>query len=98
MNATKFVVLLFIGVVCANVCARQFEAVSQETKSVISIHETTNGIGAALSVYIGTIIHGPGGATAYGSASGGARSYAGGDTVPWAWDVIILIFIPMNTP
>ncbi|CAN6803955.1 unnamed protein product [Brassica oleracea] len=47
MNATKFVVLLFIGVVCANVCARQFEAVSQETKSVISIHATTNGIGAA---------------------------------------------------
>ncbi|KAJ0265524.1 hypothetical protein HA466_0017950 [Hirschfeldia incana] len=82
MNATKFVVLLFIGVACANVCARQLEAVSQETKPVISIPETTNRIGAALSVYIGTTIHGPGGATAYVSALGGARSSAGGGSVP----------------
>ena len=48
----KFVVLLiFVGVVCASVGARQLEKVSKETKLGISIPKTvtTNGIGAELS-------------------------------------------------
>ena len=52
MNAMKFVVLLiFVGVVCANVGARQLEEVSKETKLGISFPKTvtTNGIGAGLS-------------------------------------------------
>ena len=52
MNAMKFVVLLiFVGVVCANVGARQLEEVSKETKLGICIPKTVtaNGIGAELS-------------------------------------------------
>ncbi|CAH8352764.1 unnamed protein product [Eruca vesicaria subsp. sativa] len=55
MNATKFVVLLiFVGVVCANVGARQLEEVSKETKLGISIPKTvtTNGLGAELGTVI----------------------------------------------
>ncbi|KAF8053188.1 hypothetical protein N665_1450s0003 [Sinapis alba] len=51
MNAMKFVVLLiFVGLVCANVGARQLEEVSKETKLGISIPKTvtTKGIGAEL--------------------------------------------------
>ncbi|KAL1213265.1 hypothetical protein V5N11_028567 [Cardamine amara subsp. amara] len=47
MNATKFVVLLLIGVLCANVGARQLE----DTKLSISIPKTSSkGIGAELDV------------------------------------------------
>ncbi|KAG2277290.1 hypothetical protein Bca52824_059845 [Brassica carinata] len=48
----KFVVfLIFVGVVCANVDARQLEEVSKKTKLGICIPKTvtTNGIGAELS-------------------------------------------------
>ncbi|CAN6931900.1 hypothetical protein Bca4012_100409 [Brassica carinata] len=57
MNATKFVVLLiFVGVVCANVGARQLDEVSQKTRFGISIPETvtTNGIDAERIVSTGT--------------------------------------------
>lgn len=48
MNATKFVVLLVIGVLCANVSARDE---SKETKLGTSVSKTsTKGIGAELSV------------------------------------------------
>ncbi|KAF8053190.1 hypothetical protein N665_1450s0005 [Sinapis alba] len=53
MNAMKFVILLiFVGVVCANVGARQLEEVSKETKLGISSPKTvtTNGIGAELDL------------------------------------------------
>ncbi|KAL9310350.1 hypothetical protein AtEden1_Chr1g0061311 [Arabidopsis thaliana] len=50
MNATKFVVLLVIGVLCAIVTARQVEDVSTETKFGTSLPKTTTkGIGAQLS-------------------------------------------------
>ncbi|KAG7584924.1 hypothetical protein ISN45_Aa02g003070 [Arabidopsis thaliana x Arabidopsis arenosa] len=52
MNATKFVVLLVIGVLCAIVTARQVEVVSKETKLATSLSiTTTKGIGAQLSAY-----------------------------------------------
>ncbi|CAH8256172.1 unnamed protein product [Arabidopsis lyrata] len=52
MNATKFVVLLVIGVLCAIVTARQAEEVSKETKLGTSLPKTTTkGIGAQLSAY-----------------------------------------------
>ncbi|KAG7587935.1 hypothetical protein ISN44_As07g002950, partial [Arabidopsis suecica] len=52
MNATKFVVLLVIGVLCAIVTARQVEVVSKETKLGTSLSKTTTkGIGAQLSAY-----------------------------------------------
>ncbi|CAN6971316.1 unnamed protein product [Brassica rapa subsp. trilocularis] len=75
MNAMKFVVLLiFVGVVCANVGARKVEEVSKETKLGISIPKTvtTNGIGAELGrVYAVT------GADNYENAN--ARAAAGPD-------------------
>ncbi|CAA0308831.1 unnamed protein product [Arabidopsis thaliana] len=50
MNATKFVVLLVISVLCAIVTARQVEEVSKETKLGTSLPKSTNkGIGAQLS-------------------------------------------------
>jgi len=50
MNATKFVVLLVIGILCAIVTARQVEEVSKETKLGTSLPKSTNkGIGAQLS-------------------------------------------------
>ncbi|KAG7650259.1 hypothetical protein AtNW77_Chr1g0061631 [Arabidopsis thaliana] len=50
MNATKFSVLLVIGVLCAIVTARQVEEVSKETKLGISTPKTTiQGVGAQLS-------------------------------------------------
>ncbi|KFK40621.1 hypothetical protein AALP_AA2G020000 [Arabis alpina] len=52
MNDTNFAVLLIlIGVVCANVGARQLEGVSKETKIGVSIPKTatTNGLGAELA-------------------------------------------------
>ncbi|CAA7046701.1 unnamed protein product [Microthlaspi erraticum] len=64
MNATKFVVLLFIGVVCttANVGARKLEEVPKEAKLGISIPETatTNSVGTQLSVSIGNYVGGQG--------------------------------------
>ncbi|KAJ0265803.1 hypothetical protein HA466_0020330 [Hirschfeldia incana] len=51
MNATKFVVLLiFVGVISANVGARKLEEVSKKTTFGISVPKTvvTNGIGAEL--------------------------------------------------
>ncbi|KFK40620.1 hypothetical protein AALP_AA2G019900 [Arabis alpina] len=56
MNATKFVVLLFIGVVCANADARQLKVVSKDTKSSLSVPKTVaaNSLGAELYVSVGT--------------------------------------------
>ncbi|KAG7587957.1 hypothetical protein ISN44_As07g003170, partial [Arabidopsis suecica] len=52
MNATKFVVLLVIGVLCAIVTARHVEEVSEETKLGTSLPKTTTkGIGAQLFAY-----------------------------------------------
>ncbi|CAH8352780.1 unnamed protein product [Eruca vesicaria subsp. sativa] len=84
MNTTKFVVLLiFVGVVCANVGARQLEEVSKETKLGISIPKTvtTNGFGAERGSVTATTYArnsedsnadaaaGPGGPSASGSGS-----------------------------
>jgi len=50
MNATKFVVLLVIGILCAIVTARQVKDLSTETKLGASLPKTTTkGIGAQLS-------------------------------------------------
>ncbi|CAE5962454.1 unnamed protein product [Arabidopsis arenosa] len=52
MNATKFVVLLVIGVLCAIVTARHVKEVSEETKLGTSLPKTTTkGIGAQLFAY-----------------------------------------------
>ncbi|CAL9237826.1 unnamed protein product [Arabidopsis halleri] len=52
MNATKFVVLLVIGVLCAIVTARHVEEVSKETKLGTSLPKTTTkGIGAQLFAF-----------------------------------------------
>ncbi|VVA98748.1 unnamed protein product [Arabis nemorensis] len=70
MNAKKFGVLLLIGVVCANVGARQLEGVSKETKIGISIPKTvtSNALGAELSVDVGTYAS----ALGYGDANAAA--------------------------
>ncbi|ESQ29202.1 hypothetical protein EUTSA_v10023864mg [Eutrema salsugineum] len=72
MNATKFVVLMiFVGVVCAKVGARQLEEVSKENKIDISDPKTatTNGLGAELAVTAST--------SAYHSEYSGANAAAG---------------------
>lgn len=86
MNVIHFVVLILIGVVCANVSAiRQPERESKETKLGISVPKTatTNGVGDQLYLtVISNVYHseyvfssatdGPGGpsATAYAGSSG----------------------------
>ncbi|KAL1213264.1 hypothetical protein V5N11_022680 [Cardamine amara subsp. amara] len=88
MNATKFVVLILIGVVCANVSAiRQPKEVSKETKVGISVPKTaiTNSVGTELHVIVTSVAYneeltganakiGPGGpgSKAYAGASGGS--------------------------
>ncbi|WZZ86434.1 UPF0540 protein At1g62060-like [Brassica napus] len=72
MNAMKFVVLLiFVGVVCANVGVRQLEEVSKETKLGISIPKTvtTNSIGAELGR-----VYGVTGAYNYENSNAGAAA------------------------
>ncbi|XP_010418197.1 PREDICTED: UPF0540 protein At1g62060-like [Camelina sativa] len=55
MNATKFSVLLVIGVLFAIVTAREVKEVSKETKLGTSVPKTaTKGIGAELSVDVRT--------------------------------------------
>ncbi|CAE5962441.1 unnamed protein product [Arabidopsis arenosa] len=84
MNATKFVVLLVIGVLCAIVTARQVEVVSKETKLGTSLSKTTTkGIGAQLSAYGRTDSSSYvfSSATAFKNPKGpGANAYEGGST------------------
>ncbi|CAG7903362.1 unnamed protein product [Brassica rapa] len=82
MNATKFVVLLiFVGVVCANVGARQLDEVSQKTRFGISIPKTvtTNGIDAERIVSSGTSAYNTeySNSNANGGASGPSSSSSG---------------------
>ncbi|CAL9237795.1 unnamed protein product [Arabidopsis halleri] len=84
MNATKFVVLLVIGVLCAIVTARQVEVVSKETKLGTSLSKTTTkGIGAQLSAYGRTDSNSYvfSSTTAFKNPKGpGANAYEGGST------------------
>ena len=82
MNATKFVVLLiFVGVVCANVGARQLDEVSQKTRFGVSIPKTvtSNGIDAERIVSSGTSSYNTEytNSNANGGASGPSSSTSG---------------------
>ncbi|KAJ4877383.1 hypothetical protein Rs2_42401 [Raphanus sativus] len=85
MNVMKFVVLLiFVGVVCANVGARQLQEMFKETKLGISIPKTvtTNGIGAELGlVYVTTSATNSENSNAGAAAGAGGPSASGSGTV-----------------